>query len=120
MVETYGGAIEVEIRPRGPTTVVRLRGSLTEATRAGVKARFEEALSAGPARMVVSMAGVEYVSSAGLGLFLSVLKRARILGCEMVLAALTPGIQELFAITRLTKVFPLHATEEEACAEVRA
>jgi len=118
MREPLGGNMTVvEMQRRGSTAVVHLQGTITEDNRASLKARLEETLAARPARIVLEMRGLQYISSAGLGLFLSILKAAHAQGTDVVVAAPPAAIQELFEITRLTKVFPIFETEEEACAE---
>ncbi|MBN1422012.1 MAG: STAS domain-containing protein [Planctomycetes bacterium] len=118
MAISQDGTTDVETLVRGKTAVVRLRGAISGTDCPALRARLEETLAARPTRVVLAMDGLQFVSSAGLGVFLSLLKAAHGQGADVVVAAPQPAIRELFEITRLNRVFACFETEEDACAEV--
>ena len=71
-------------------------------------------LDGGHNRIICDFFRNEYVSSAGLRVFLSGLKRCRKSGGNMVLCRLKPGILEIFDMTGFTSLFPLFDSLEAA------
>jgi len=69
-------------------------------------------------RIVLDLAGVDYISSAGLRCFMLAEKQARTQGGLVVVAAMQPVVKEIFEISRFTLVFETFATVREAIAKV--
>jgi anti-anti-sigma factor len=67
-------------------------------------------------QMVVDMSTVEYLSSAGLGRLVGLLKKAVTGGGAVHFACLRPEIRELFEVMQLTKILKLFPTVEAAVA----
>ena len=65
-------------------------------------------------RMVISFRGVEHLSSAALGVLISVHNRVKSRGGQLRLCAISKSIFEVFRITRLDKLFQVHASAEQA------
>ena len=65
-------------------------------------------------RMVLNLGKVEYLSSAGLGRLVALLKKAMTGGGNLYLAALRSEIGELFEVMRLTEIFKIFPSTEEA------
>ncbi|MEM8555550.1 MAG: STAS domain-containing protein [Pseudomonadota bacterium] len=60
-------------------------------------------------RIVLDMGNVEFVDSSGLGAIVAALKHLQD-GQQMELAALSPTVAKVFRLTRMDKVFPIHAS----------
>jgi anti-anti-sigma factor len=69
-------------------------------------------------RIVLNLAGVDYISSAGLRCFMLAEKQARTQGGTIVVAAMQPVVKEIFEISRFTLVFETFATVHEALARL--
>lgn len=67
-------------------------------------------------QMVVDMKKIDYLSSAGLGRLVSLLKKAMSGGGCLHLAALNEPILELFEVMRLTQIFKIFPSVDEAIA----
>ncbi|MFQ5655005.1 MAG: STAS domain-containing protein [Planctomycetota bacterium] len=65
-------------------------------------------------QMVLDLSHVEYLSSAGLGRLVALLKKARAGGGDLYLAAVNKPIHELLEVMRLTEIFEIHGRIEEA------
>ncbi len=68
--------------------------------------------------LVFDLAGVEYISSAGLRCFMLAAKQAKARGSDMVVAALQPVVREIFEISRFTLVFETFASVRDAIAKL--
>ncbi len=64
--------------------------------------------------VLLNLENVEYLSSAGLGNLVGILKKSRRSRGNFKLCKLQEPILELFEVMRLTKIFEIYGTEEEA------
>ena len=71
-------------------------------------------LEKNPGRIIVDLSRVPYMDSSGLASLVKLLSRSRKKDIVVSLAGLTGRVQSLFEITRLEKVFEMHATIAEA------
>jgi anti-sigma B factor antagonist len=76
----------------------------------------QDALKTGTRKIVVDMAGVNYMDSCGLGELANAYTSARAKGCDVKLASLTRKINNLMQITKLVTVFNIYPNEVEAVA----
>ncbi len=67
-------------------------------------------------RLVLDLTTVEYLSSAGLGRLVALLKKAMAGGGYLYLAGLRAEIQELFEVMRLNQIFRIFPAVPEALA----
>lgn len=64
--------------------------------------------------VLLNLENIEYLSSAGLGNLVGLLKKSRRSGGLFKLCRLQEAIFELFEVMRLTKIFEIFETEEAA------
>ena len=65
-------------------------------------------------RLVVNLLAVKYIDSSGIASLLEVLKEAKNARKKFVLFGLSAGVREVLQLTRLTGVFELYESEDEA------
>lgn len=65
-------------------------------------------------KLLISFENVEHLSSAALGTLITVNNRVRQKDGQLRLANISPQIYEVFAITKLNKLFQIHKTTDEA------
>lgn len=65
-------------------------------------------------RMLISFANVDHLTSAALGALITVRNKVKAKNGELKLADIDPQIHEVFEITRLTNLFDIHATSQDA------
>ncbi len=70
-----------------------------------------------PPRLLLSFRKVEHLSSAALGVLITVNKEVGDRHGQLVLANIHPQIFEVFKITRLNKLFNIRGTTDEALRE---
>lgn len=66
--------------------------------------------------LIISMDGVEYIDSSGLGALVGGLKRASEQQGRIFIVCTNPQVTKVFEITGLVKVFPIFATLDAARA----
>src|ERR1700736_4185961 len=103
-------------RHEGKIAIVQVQGKLTLGpTLRRIKPRIDELLASKPTTgLVMSLAGVSAMDSAGLGELVTIHSSAARRGVRMVLANVSPSIQQLLAITRLDGILPAYAGEAAA------
>ncbi|NLG55645.1 MAG: STAS domain-containing protein [Rhodococcus sp.] len=74
----------------------------------------DEALEQGHNKLVLDMAGVQYINSAGLRTLADAVTRARNKGGDVRLAALTPRVARVFKIIGFDRFFEDYPTVEDA------
>jgi anti-sigma B factor antagonist len=99
--------------------VVKMAARIDVTTAPQLEQLLNGLLESGQARIVCDFAENEYVSSVGLRVFLSALKRAAKAGGNLVLCALKPGILEIFDMTGLAGLFPICDSRDAALAFFR-
>ncbi len=86
---------------------IHAAGSITEESVGPLRDAIAGALAAGSVKIALCFAEVDYIASAGIGMLVTMLKRARSARAELAICALRPEIRELFELTRLNLVFTL-------------
>ena len=84
---------------------VRMRGRLDAAQAAGAQATLDKVQ--GPC--AIDMAGLEYISSAGLGVLLKTHKRLMAGGEGLRLTRVSPHIRDIFRYSGFDKLFRIEA-----------
>lgn len=72
-------------------------------------------------KIILDLANTEYISSSGLRVLLMALKMLRAKNGMLMLTSLQPIARDVFEISGLSKLFPIHANLESAieCAKSR-
>jgi anti-anti-sigma factor len=94
--------------------VVALEGSLDAPSAAEAEDVFLRLLNEGADRVVVDLAQVEYVSSAGIRIVIMLHKGLEKRNGRLALCGLTPFVKDVFAITRLNELLAVHETRDAA------
>lgn len=70
-------------------------------------------------KLLLDFQGVEHLSSAALGALIAIHNKVRKKSGQLRLARIDPQIYEVFAITKLNKLFQIHDDCEQALASFR-
>ena len=84
-----------------------------------VEAQIRSILDKAPANMVVNFAGVDFMVTRVINILLVALKRIRTRGGEVYLVGMNRNIRRVFDLMRLSEVFKIFQTEEQALAALR-
>jgi len=108
--------LSVTSRQEGTRTVIAVGGEIDVYTAPKLREQLIDLVSAGQYHLVVDMEGVDFLDSTGLGVLVGGLKRVRAHDGSLRLVCTQERILKIFRITGLTKVFPIHASVDEALA----
>lgn len=95
---------------------LNITGRLDAMTAVDAEKEFDEVLQQESDQLLVNLAGLDYISSAGLRVLLVVAKKVQQRGGKVVLAELTPGVKEVFEISGFSSIFKIFDSSEEAVA----
>lgn len=101
------------------TVVVCPQGRIDHASAEGFKAALGPSVSAcgaGRDRLVIDMAGVEYISSVGLRVLMLASKQTKAQGAPLAVCELQPVVREIFEISRFNLVIQVFPSLREALA----
>lgn len=107
--------IDINIVRSGACSVVHVVGDIDLKTspelRAAVLDLFE---NRGQERVILDLAGVNYIDSSGVATLVEGLQEAKKKNARFILCALNQAPRHVLELTRLTKVFAITQTVEEA------
>jgi anti-anti-sigma factor len=95
---------------------IRVDGVIDTLTASELEQVFDALLRRGRYRIVVDLAGVDYISSAGWGIFISHIKDVRDNDGDVKLANMVPDVREIFELLEFDKVLQAHNSVEDAVA----
>lgn len=101
-------------------TVINLRGKIDAANSDEADAELASIFEKGEKFYIFDLCGLEYISSAGLRVFLTASKKIKSGGGNFVFCEVSEEIRELFDITGLLHVFTLCGTLEEAASKLKS
>jgi anti-sigma B factor antagonist len=112
--------LTIEERTEGEITILTLRGEITVDDGDIAFGRYVDGLIlAGRVKIVVNLAEVTYIDSAGVGMMVAELKMVREAGGVMKLSNLTARSYHLLAMMKLKMVFDIFDDEAAAVASFR-
>ena len=106
--------MNIETRELKHVSVVKISGRVDSATAPEVEAALHDLINADRRRVVLDLQAVEYLSSAGLRVLVTILKAAKKDGGDLKLAQLSVRVKEVLELSGLTPVFNLYDDVLEA------
>lgn len=79
-----------------------------------------EALLQERTKVVLDFHQIQFIDSAGCGALLTLLKRLRALGGQLVLCTITRSVRALFDLIRMPSVVNIYSTSDEAIESLAA
>ena len=89
--------------------ILALQGYLDAHTAPQFERAIETEFGAGHARIVADCAGLDYISSAGLGVFMSFIEDIRAAGGDIKLCSIVPKVYQVFDVLGFPELFDIVA-----------
>ena len=99
---------------------IALAGRLDASNAQTLKDSLEQLINGGTIHLVVDLAQVPFIDSAGLAALVSALKATRRAGGNVLLSGVQPQARTVFSLTMLDQVFAIHSDVEAALASLAA
>ncbi|MCH9627429.1 MAG: putative anti-sigma factor antagonist BtrV [Chlamydiales bacterium] len=105
--------MEAQVEEKGDVVIVRVEGRLDAASSPQLEKKINSIVDSGHFKLVLNFAGVEYLSSAGMRLMLSVSKKLKHLEGKVVACSLNDEVMDVIKMAGFHQVLELYPTEEE-------
>ena len=109
-------AFSVGRSTRDDLTVLTLEGFLDAHTAPDFEAAIEKEIDDGHLRLIVDGAGLTYISSAGLGVFMGFIEDVRDGGGDIKICGLIPKVKEVFSLLGFEELFDVVDDVDSAAA----
>lgn len=107
--------MKVKVVTKGEVNIVRIEGAIKSGDEYDLADRMEKHIKPNSApKFIVDLKKVPFVNSAALGVFLNIYKHVDNLKGRMVFAGLNADVENLMEITKLSSVFEIFKTVDEA------
>jgi len=103
----------------GGVHVVHVSGRVDTVTADTLDTSLHATIEGGATQVVLDLAHVDYMASAGLRSLLVALKAMHAAGGSLLLAAVHPRVQDILKIAGLTSLFTILPTQAEAVAHLK-
>lgn len=94
--------------------MIHLDGELDLSAAPTLRSLFQNLLNDGHANLLLDVAQVSFIDSAGLGILVNSYKLARERGGDLKIAHAGPQLRKLFQLTQIDRFFEFYDTREEA------
>lgn len=92
---------------QGDLTIITLEGFVDAHTAPRFESAVQTELEAGRIQIIVDCAKLNYISSAGLGVFMSFIEEVRELGGDIKICGLVPKVKHTFEILGFQDIFEM-------------
>lgn len=108
---------QIERSDNSGIRILSLDGYLDAHTAPQFENAIHDEMQAGHQQIVVNCAKLTYISSAGLGVFMSFIEELRETGGDIKLAAITPKVYQVFEVLGFPALFDILDTTQAAVAK---
>ncbi len=108
----------MEIREEGEVTLVLIDPRLDSVTSKEAEAKLMESAGGSSRRILCDFSNTDYISSAGLRVMLSTVKKLQKNGGKMVLSSMKPFVYSVFEMAGFTQIFEICETKAQALAHL--
>ncbi|TDN91217.1 STAS domain-containing protein [Microbacterium sp. BK668] len=106
--------MELNVTHADGYAVISPLGRLTATGAPQLRSAVDDLIAGGTARIVVDLAGTQFVDSSGLGALIGGLKSARLAGGDLRIAATPDAVRKVLKLTNLDRVLRDHPTAASA------
>ncbi|MBI2470808.1 MAG: STAS domain-containing protein [Planctomycetes bacterium] len=106
--------MEITENKRNNIIILELKGNLNVMTTNLLEEKFTALIEHGERLLVVDFSRLDYISSAGLRVFLIAAKKLKNVNGKIALSSLKPQIKEVFDIAGFSSIFSIFNSQEDA------
>ena len=110
--------MDISVKHENENIILRISGSILGEDRIELSDKIQELVDEGGKNVILNLRDVDLMDSVGLGMLVAL--RASLMRNEvrLLLSNVDRSVKSLLAITKLTNVFDLYDTEDEALADL--
>jgi len=110
----YKHMLKIEYTRANDHFILSLKGEIDASNSVDLDAAIQEILLQGAKKILVNGTHLEYISSAGLGVFMSYLEEFQEKEIQIIIFGLMDKVHQVFIILGLDKLIAIKNTQEEA------
>ncbi len=110
--------LEITLTKKDSYTLIRLDGEVDASNSVELDQAIQEILASGTKKILVDGSTLEYISSAGLGVFMSYLEDFQDNGITFIIFGLNDKVQNVFHILGLDQLITIEKDQHEALARI--
>jgi anti-anti-sigma factor len=107
------GIVTIRDETKGEILVLRMSGRLDAVSSPTAERKVFDFINNGKFKILADMAGIDYLSSAGMRMLLSVTKKLKTSSGKLVLFSVTPGVMDILKMSGFDHVLEIVLKEEE-------
>ncbi|MBP9943711.1 MAG: STAS domain-containing protein [Desulfomicrobium sp.] len=109
--------MDIKTRIKGAKVLLTVTGRMDALSAPGFETACQEVLKNGHVTVVADLAGLEYISSAGLRSILGAAKKLKSAGGSLSFCGVCGMVDEVFRVSGFLKLFTVHASSAQALEE---
>lgn len=106
--------VKITEKSAGNVTIVSMEGKIDSSSSVEIEKRINVLIERGSKYLIINFSSIDYISSSGLRVMLSSLKRLRKVQGDLKLSCMQPSVRQVFNMAGFTQIFELYEKEEEA------
>jgi anti-sigma B factor antagonist len=110
--------VTINDKSEGNVHIVCLAGKIDTISSGEVEKSINELIDGGNRYLVMDFSGIEYISSSGLRVMLSSLKKLKKVQGDMKLACMKPIVKHVFEMAGFTQIFEFYDTDAAAVSKI--
>lgn len=111
---------KVNIRKKADKSVLDLNGYLDAHTAGELETVLMDLINSGDVKIIVSFKDLQYIASAGLGVFMAYIEDVRDKGGDIKLCAMSPKVYNVFDLLGFPVLYDITESEDEALTKFNA
>jgi len=108
------GMVDVKEEKKGDVLVLKFKGRLDAISSPAAEKKVFESINNGQTKLLLDFTGVDYLSSAGMRMLLSITKKLKALSGKLVVCSITTNVMDVLKMSGFDHVLELSKNEEDA------
>lgn len=108
--------MQIQGKKAGNAYIIEVKGRMDTVSAPEFETACAQWMEQGERALVVDFSGLEYISSAGLRVLLTVARRLKSLAGTICFCAIPPMVEKVFTISGFNSMFAMHDSVESALA----
>lgn len=112
-MSNVNGLVTIKDEAKGDLLILRISGRLDAVSSPNAEKKVFDFINSGRYKLLFDFNGVDYLSSAGMRMLLSVTKKLRSLSGKLVIFAVSPGVMDILKMSGFDHVLEIVSTEDD-------
>lgn len=108
------GLVEVIEESQGDVLILKMTGRLDAISSPSSERKVFDFINKGQIKLLLNFSGIDYLSSAGMRMLLSIAKKLKVLSGKLIVCSITPNVMDVLKMSGFDHVLEITKTEAEA------